>query len=337
MLGSIGFLSGGSRVIVPNIVGISTSAATTALSNVGLTLGSSTGSTGTGATSENNGYVASQSVASGADADRETTITYTTYSYTPSSNPPSWTDSTISNSFTSGTAYSDSVSATNSPNYQIVQPLTGTYGTISGIGINGSTGAITGTPTVGGQTYNFRIMAYNNDGTIFTQDFSGTVGSTPTPQLTLAVSFATPSSSTSLTGSVTADNTTATTYTVSVSTNAGSISSSSFSAPSNSTTISPFTITGLSGSQTATVTATVSGVATNSNSATTTASLTYRFSYQSGGYPTALSGESVSSEGNFQASGPQIGTTVYVNAGNCGSNGIDVQAPTYYYWRCFVK
>ncbi len=423
---SIGYIaSSGSLVLVPSIVNITTSAASTALSAVGLILGSSTGSTTSGATSGNNGQIASQSISSGSYVDYGTTITYTTYNYIAPTFPPSWVDSTVSN-FIEGVAFNDGVTATNmqySGSYSV------TSGSLpSGTSLNSSTGAITGTPTTQGP-YSFTITASNSygsisasfsgfvstvaalnlgvffntpssqnslSGTIFGENTSGadvtvtltttagtisptsfflgqdttvtpsftvtglTAGQTitvqasgggtsasqsatttspapPTPQLTLDVSFQTPSSSTSLTGSVTAENTTSTNYTVSVSTNVGTINTSSFSAPANSTVFSPFTITGLSGNQTATVTAVVSGVASANNSATTTTALTYRFAYQTGGYPTAQSGESVSSEGNFQASGPQLGTTVYVNAGNCGSNGIDVQSPTYYYWRCFVK
>lgn len=81
------FASSGSGVQVPNIVDLSTSAASSALSAVGLVLGSSTGTTTSGATSGNNGYVASQSVASGAYVDYGTTITYTTYNYVPPCTP----------------------------------------------------------------------------------------------------------------------------------------------------------------------------------------------------------------------------------------------------------
>lgn len=334
MLGGIGFLSGGSRVIVPNIVGLSTSAASTALSNVGLVLGSSTGSTSSGANSGNDGYVATQSVASGADLDRTSTITYTTYSYTAPSNPPSWIDQTISNSFTAGSAYSDSVSATNSPNYLIVEPSSGTYSPISGIGINSSTGAITGTPTTGGQTYRFRIMAYNNDGTIFSQDFSGTVNASGT-SVTLSVSFSNPSSQTSLSGQAIAENNmTGASYSISLSTTAGSISPSSFVVNGYESKYVPFTVSGLSAGQTATVTA--SGASTSASaSATTLSGYTYRFAYQGSTYPSAQAGETVSSQGIIEATGPMIGTTVFVNAGQCGSNGINVQAPQFYYWRCF--
>jgi len=88
-LGSIGYVaSSWSRVIVPNIVGLSTSAAASALSAVGLVLGSSTGTTTSGANSGNNGNLATQSVASGADVERGTTITYTTYYYYVAPPPP---------------------------------------------------------------------------------------------------------------------------------------------------------------------------------------------------------------------------------------------------------
>jgi hypothetical protein len=341
MLGGIGFLSGGSRVIVPNIVGLSTSAATTALSNVGLVLGSSTGSTSSGASSENNGFVATQSVASGADLDRTSTITYTTYSYTAPVSPPSWTDSTISNSFQFGTAYSDSVSATNGAAYtwEYVNSgngaSTSTYW-VQGLSLSNSSGAITGTPTESGQVYSFRIVAYNASGTIYTQTYAGTVAnSTPGPNISLSVSFNTPSSPTQLTGLVSADNSsTGGSFSVSVSTNAGSVSPTSFVVPGYSTVSQPFTVSGLSSGQTATVLASSNGV-NASASATTTSGYTYRFASGSGGYPTALSGETVSSQGIVEATGPMIGTTVFVNAGQCQSQGINIQAPQYYYWRCF--
>lgn len=87
---SIGyFASSGSSILVPNIVGQTTSAASTTLSSVGLVLGSSTGTTTSGATSENNGKIASQSVAAGTYTNYGTTITYTTYSYTAPC-VPSW-------------------------------------------------------------------------------------------------------------------------------------------------------------------------------------------------------------------------------------------------------
>lgn len=343
MLGGIGFLSGGSRVIVPNIVGLSTSAASTALSAVGLTLGSSTGSTSSGANSGNDGYVASQSVSSGSDVDRGSTITYTTYSYTAPVSPPSWIDSTISNSFQAGTSYSDSVSATNGAAYtwEYVDSGNGaspsTYW-VQGVSISNSTGQITGTPTTPGQVYSFRIVAYNASGTIYTSTYSGTVASGSTsPALILSASFSTPSSSTSLSGSAIGENnTTGASYSVSISTNAGTVSPTSFVVNGYESKYVPFTISGLSPGQTATVTVSSPGFASATASATTTSGPTYRFAYQGSTYPLPIDEETVSSQGILNATGPQIGTTVYVNAGNCGSNGIYVQAPQFYYWRCFV-
>jgi hypothetical protein len=341
MLGSIGFLSGGSRVIVPSIIGLSTSAASTALSNVGLVLGSSTGSTSSGASPENDGYVATQSVASGADLDRTSTITYTTYSYTAPVSPPSWTDSTISNSFQFGTAYSDSVSATNGAGYTWEYVNSGNGASTSlfwvqGLTINASSGAITGTPTESGQVYSFRIVAYNASGTIYSSTYSGTVASSGSgPNIELSVSFNTPSSPTSLTGAVTGSNyATGGSFSVSISTSAGSVSPTSFVVPGYSQVTQPFTVSGLSSGQTATVYASSNGVNTNA-SATTTSGYTYRFESQGSSYPSAQAGETVSSQGIIEGTGPTIGTTVYVNAGNCGSNGIQIYAPQFYYWRCF--
>lgn len=343
MLSGIGFLSGGSRVIVPSIIGLSTSAASSALSAIGLVLGSSTGSTSSGANSGNDGLIASQSVSSGADVDRESTITYTTYSYTPPVSPPSWTDNTISNSFQAGTAYSDSVSATNGAAYtwEYVDSGNGTNPStywVQGLTMSNSSGAITGTPTTPGQTYSFRIVAYNASGTIYTSTYSGTVASSSTPGLTLSVSFSTPSSSTSLSGSAIGENNmTGASYSVSLSTTAGSISPTGFIVNGYESKFQPFTISGLSAGQTATVTVSSPGATPASASATTLSGTTYRFAYQGSSYPSAQAGETVSSQGIIEATGPQIGTTVYVNAGNCGSNGIFVNAPQFYYWRCFAS
>lgn len=104
---SIGYVaSSGSGVQVPNIVDLSTSAASSALSAVGLALGSSTGSTTSGATSGNNGYVATQSVAPGTTADYGTVISYTTYNYVPPCTP-NWTVQTIWSNCTSCVKYSN--------------------------------------------------------------------------------------------------------------------------------------------------------------------------------------------------------------------------------------
>lgn len=86
--------------------------------------------------------------------------------------PPSWTDSTLGG-FQVGVAYSDGVSATNSPTYSV------SAGSLpAGISLNASTGAVTGTPTVAG-AYSFTLRAANGDGAV-TQAFSGSVLAAPT-------------------------------------------------------------------------------------------------------------------------------------------------------------
>jgi hypothetical protein len=74
------------------------------------------------------------------------------------SNPPVWTDNSIFGFASKGESYSDGVSATNSPTYSIISGSLPT-----GISLNTSTGAITGTPTVGG-IFNFTVRASNSDG-----------------------------------------------------------------------------------------------------------------------------------------------------------------------------
>jgi hypothetical protein len=167
-LRSIGYVaSSGSGILVPNIVGLTTSAASSALSAVGLVLGSSTGSTSTGATSGNNGYVASQSVASGTYTDFGTTITYTTYSYTPPCSPSysyseqvtsscngcTYTYNLIATDVTCGTgsyvaAYNQTGNCTSNPQTDEIEELIGTTSTQCIIKVtkqytNSCTGAIT--------------------------------------------------------------------------------------------------------------------------------------------------------------------------------------------------
>jgi hypothetical protein len=96
------------------------------------------------------------------DSTRLTTNTVTTGS------APVWSDNTLAG-FQAGTAYSDAVSATNGPTYSV------SAGSLpTGISLNTSTGAITGTPTVGGQSYSFTLRATNGVGFV-SQAFSGTV------------------------------------------------------------------------------------------------------------------------------------------------------------------
>jgi len=97
------------------------------------------------------------------DSTRLTTNTVTT------GNAPAWTDNTLAG-FQASVAYSDAVAATNSPTYSV---YSGSLPT--GISLNTSTGAVTGTPTVGGQSYSFTLRATNGAGFV-AQAFSGTVG-----------------------------------------------------------------------------------------------------------------------------------------------------------------
>jgi hypothetical protein len=85
---------------------------------------------------------------------------------------PSWSDQTLSTtSVVEGTSYSDGVSATNASSYSV---QTGSLP--SGITLNTSTGAITGTPDQGtAGTYNFVIRATGSGGTIDTNTLTLTV------------------------------------------------------------------------------------------------------------------------------------------------------------------
>ena len=80
-MGSIGYVaSSWSRVIVPSIIGLSTSAANSALTSASLSVGTVTTTT-SGATSGNNGTVATQSISAGTNVERSTSISYVTYNY----------------------------------------------------------------------------------------------------------------------------------------------------------------------------------------------------------------------------------------------------------------
>lgn len=84
---------------------------------------------------------------------------------------PSWTDNTLV-AFTYNAAYSDGVVATGSPTYTI------SVGTLpTGLSLNSSTGAVTGTPTYYG-AYSFTIQAANETGSV-TQSFSGAIYAAP--------------------------------------------------------------------------------------------------------------------------------------------------------------
>ena len=86
---------------------------------------------------------------------------------------PSWTDSTLA-SINYNIAYSDSVAAIGypTPTYSVT---TGTLPT--GLSLNSSSGAVTGTSTQSG-SYSFTIRAENTAGNV-TQSFSGTIQSPP--------------------------------------------------------------------------------------------------------------------------------------------------------------
>ena len=87
-------------------------------------------------------------------------------------NPPSWTDNTLG-PFQATISYSDGVAATNSATYSV------SAGSLpAGISLNGSTGAVTGTPTTAG-AFSFTLRASNSDGVI-DQSFSGSVAAAPT-------------------------------------------------------------------------------------------------------------------------------------------------------------
>lgn len=90
----------------------------------------------------------------------------------PPTPAPVWTDNTLAG-FQVGVAYSNGVSASNSPAYSV------SVGSLpAGISLNTSTGAVTGTPTTAA-TFSFSISAANAGGTI-TQAFSGTVAAAAT-------------------------------------------------------------------------------------------------------------------------------------------------------------
>jgi hypothetical protein len=85
---------------------------------------------------------------------------------------PAWTDNTLV-AFTYNAAYSNQVVATGTPTYTI---SSGTLPT--GLSLNSSTGAVTGTPTYYG-AYSFTVQAANETGSV-TQSFSGAINKVPT-------------------------------------------------------------------------------------------------------------------------------------------------------------
>ena len=130
----------------------------------GITLDSSTGAiTGTSSTAGSYSFTVKAENAAGNVTQLFTDDLYVT---------PAWTDNTIAN-IEYNTAYSDSVNATGSPVYSIIS------GSLpSGINLNSSNGAVTGTATYYG-AYSFVIEAENETGNV-TQSFSGSINKAPT-------------------------------------------------------------------------------------------------------------------------------------------------------------
>ena len=125
--------------------------------------------------SASNTYTATYFVTSLGEYVSESTTISGTAPACPVSYPPSWIDSTLAG-FQATVAYSDGVSASNmgySGSYSLIGSLP------SGIFLNSSTGAVTGTPTTAGESYSFSIRASNSYGTI-TASFSGAVATAPT-------------------------------------------------------------------------------------------------------------------------------------------------------------
>ena len=84
---------------------------------------------------------------------------------------PTWTDDTIAAAFQMDVAVNDGVSATGTP----VPTYSISAGTLpAGLALDAVTGAITGTPTVGG-AYSFTLSAGNGIGIAATKVFTGTV------------------------------------------------------------------------------------------------------------------------------------------------------------------
>jgi hypothetical protein len=89
--------------------------------------------------------------------------------------PPSWQDSDLAH-FYYDTAYNDGVSAGGSPRPWY---LIGGGDLPTGIELNETTGAVTGTPTVQDEEYDFTLQATNGEGNDTSAEFSGTVGDPP--------------------------------------------------------------------------------------------------------------------------------------------------------------
>ena len=162
----------------------------------GITLNSSTGTiTGTSSTAGSYSFTIKAENAAGSVTQMFTDSLFVT---------PSWTDNTLV-AFTYNTAYSDGVSATGSPTYTI---SSGSLPT--GLSLNSSSGAVTGTPTYYG-TYSFQIKAENETGSV-TQNFSGAIYRAP---FWTDSTLTTPTYNVSYSNGVTADGYDAAYYTIS--------------------------------------------------------------------------------------------------------------------------
>lgn len=98
---SVAVISSRSTVIVPDLSGLTSSQALSALSAVELTVGS-TSTTASGANSSNNGKVASQSVSVGTEVERYSSVNYVTYYYEAAPPPTCSPLSTTSGGTASG-------------------------------------------------------------------------------------------------------------------------------------------------------------------------------------------------------------------------------------------
>ena len=164
-----------STASVPNINGLTAASANSTITGAGFAVGTVTTTT-SGATSGHDGTVASQSPTSGTVATLGSAVSYTLFNYIAPTYPPVWGDNTLA-AFTQLAPYSDGVDASNMNYSGVYSVSAGTLPT--GISLDASTGAVTGTPTVASQSYSFTLKATNTYGNI-TQAFSGTVGA-PVP------------------------------------------------------------------------------------------------------------------------------------------------------------
>lgn len=108
-------------------------------------------------------YTITATMTSGSDTATDTETVTTLYA------TPVFTDSSVNSFAVVGYAYSDGVSASYATNYTV---HSGSLPT--GLSLNTSTGAITGTPTTAG-TYNFVVRAYNPSYSAYTPTLTITV------------------------------------------------------------------------------------------------------------------------------------------------------------------